>query len=128
LGATLRFDKTALPADLSGYRGIRFWIRATEAHSGVLRVGVDDASTHPNGGRCARATAPGEECWNAFSVDLPTLSEEWEQHFIAFDKLTQKHPRAVPAVIDLKQIYLISFRASPGNTFDLWLDDVGLFR
>lgn len=128
LGATLRFDKTALPADLSGYTGIRFFARASESHTGVLRVSIDDASTHPNGGTCARTTAPGEECWNAFSIDLPSLSEDWEQHFIHFDKLAQNSPRSVPILPNLKQVYVISFKASPGNTFDLWLDDVGLFR
>jgi hypothetical protein len=94
----------------------------------VLRVSIDDASTHPGGGVCTRATAPGDECWNAFGVDLPVLSGSWQQHFLRFDEMTQKGPREVPGKLDSKRVYLISFKASPGNLFDVWIDDVGLFK
>lgn len=126
IGVTLRFDKAPLAVNWSNYRGIHFWVRSTEKRAGVLRFNVDDAQTHPNGGRCYKPVTKEKDCWNSFGIDLPVLSADWEERTIGFDSLTQKYPVPSPTQLDLTQIYRISFKTSPGNPFDLWIDDVSL--
>ncbi|HWA71997.1 MAG TPA: hypothetical protein VG937_06685 [Polyangiaceae bacterium] len=128
IGLNLRFERQVQPADVSAYKGLRFWTRANEYNYGVLRINLDDGATHPVGGVCSKATAKGEECWNSYTFEMPVLSREWEQHFVRFEEMTQKIPREKPTPADLSHVYLIGFKVSPGNTFDLWLDDVGLFK
>lgn len=128
LGLNLRFDQAVLPTDLSGYRGIRFWARASEQNGCALRVGIDDASTHPNGGTCSKMAGQGHPCWNSFGVDIPTLRPDWAELFIPFNALTQKNVEPAAAPLDLSHTYQLTFKVSPTNPFDIWIDDVGFYR
>jgi Carbohydrate binding domain (family 11) len=128
IGVTPRFDKVPEPVDWSAYRGIHFWVRSSEKRAGVLRFNIDDAQTHPNGGQCYKPASKEKDCWNSFGVDLPVLSSDWQERSISFDSLTQKYPAPKPSKVDSTKVFRISFKTSPGNPFDLWIDDVSLFE
>jgi hypothetical protein len=127
LGLNFRFDQEVLPVDLSAYRGIRFWARAGEQNGCALRVAIDDASTHPSGGRCSKIVGHERPCWNSFGVDISALSRDWSELFIPFSDLTQKGTEPAPTPLDLTHTYQLTFKMSPANPFDVWIDDVALF-
>jgi hypothetical protein len=127
-GAVLHFEKRSQPVDLSQYRGIAFWIKRGFQHAGVLRLNLDDAATHPDGGQCSEPVVSGRTaCWNSYGLDMPLLSEDWEERRVLFSELTQKIPEPSPRPLDTAHVHRISIKASPGNTFDVWLDDISLF-
>lgn len=127
-GAVFRFEQKAEPVDLSAYQGIRFWIRRGFQHAGVIRLNLDDAATHPDGGQCAERAVPGRtRCWNSFGIDMPLLSEDWEERRVLFSELAQKIPEPAPQPLDTAHLYRVSIKASPGNPYDVWLDDLSFF-
>jgi len=129
VSVTPRFQRKAQPANLSEYRGIRFWVRAGSSQLGAVRFKIDDVSTHPDGGRCtADAGESGGGCWNAFGVDMSTIDGNWEEKIVPFDSLTQSVPESTPRALDRANIYTIGFRLSPGNPFDLWIDDPAFYK
>lgn len=128
LAATFRYDQKSMPVDLSAYAGVVFWLRAGPSHAGLLRFDVDDGFTHRDGGQCSEAADAERRCWNSFGFEMPVLGDDWEEHRIRFDSLTQKFPESEPRPLDLKNVHRVSFKASPGNSFDVWIDDVALFR
>jgi hypothetical protein len=128
LGVNLHFDQVESTANLSDYRGVRFWARAGEQNGCALRITLDDVSTHPAGHRCSKAPDQGRPCWNSYGVDIPTLSNEWTELAIPFSEMTQKIPESTPVPLDLKHIYQLVFKMSPTGPFDIWIDDVAFFR
>jgi len=127
-GAVLHFDQKSVPVDLSAYQGIRFWIKKGFQHTGVLRLNVDDAATHPDGGQCAEPALRGRTaCWNSYGLDMPLLDADWEERRVPFSSLTQKLPEPSPRPLDTAHVHRVSFKASPGNTYDVWIDDISFF-
>jgi len=127
VSVTPRFQRKAQPVNLGEYRGMRFWVRAGNGQLGALRLKIDDANTHPDGGRCAADGGSGG-CWNAFGIDMPTIDADWQEKVVLFDSLTQSIPESAPQALDRANIYTIGFRVSPGNPFDIWIDDPSFFR
>lgn len=127
IAATLRFDQRAQPVDLSAYQGVRFWVKVGPTHQGVVRFNVDDVTTHADGGRCRVNDSGAHACWNSFGVDMPLLLADWQEKRVDFASLKQRVSASPPAALDASRVYRLSFKTSPGNAFDVWIDDVSLF-
>jgi len=127
VAATLRFEQRAQPLDLSAYQGVRFWVRVGPAHQGVLRFNVDDVTTHADAGHCRVNDSGAHACWNSFGIDMPLLTADWQEKRVDFASLKQRVGASPPAVLDASRVYRLSFKTSPGNAFDVWIDDVSLY-
>ena len=99
--------------DLSGYRGMAFWARLTGG-GGNLVVALDDGS---GAGRTAASKARAGD--PPFPAQTVPVSEGW-QHFVLRFEDFGVQPTAVAS---------IDFVVAGGtDTFDLWIDDLALFR
>ena len=99
------------PIDLSTYRGVAFWARLTGG-SGKLLVAIDDGS-----GANASAKARGGD--PPFPAQRLAVSEEWQQFVLRFEDfgLQSNAVTSVDFVV-----------AGDTEAFDLWIDDLALFR
>jgi hypothetical protein len=89
--------------------------------SGIVRVTLSDRNTDPAGGVC-------KWCYNGFGADLE-LSTDWQEHCLKLDALRQQpgwgdpHPPALAK----DGVFTLAWQvSSPGEAFDVWLDDVRL--
>lgn len=110
--------------DLSGYRGIRFWVRLGSSWGGAavakqVRLNLTTAATSTGG--------PCTVCNDHFGADVP-LTAQWTQIDLPLASLTQsgfgrpRLPLDLSAVVDLQLTF-------PANiAFDLWVDDIVLYR
>jgi hypothetical protein len=100
---------------------------------------VQDAYTFPvddvEARHCALATpgkaapAQGTGCWNGGSTTR-TLSTEWRLYTADFSELVEQtwgaqSPGGVP---DLTRLHSIEFHFPINASFDLWIDDIALFK
>lgn len=127
VAATLRYDQRAQPVDFSAFQGVRFWVRVGPKHQGVVRFNVDDVTTHADAGRCRTNDSGAHACWNSFGIDMPLLSADWQEKRVDFASLRQRVSASPPAALDAAHVYRLSFKTSPGNAFDVWIDDLSLF-
>lgn len=115
-----------LPYDLSPYTGIAFLARG----SGAFRVGIAIRAVLPvsEGGTCLPPPPPAAStCNDVHGADFP-LRPEWQQIRVPWAALRQEGfgPR-----IDFAagQALAVQFDAiTPGSSFEIALDDVGLYR
>ncbi len=107
--------------DASPYVGIAFKAKVGAHSSNKVRFKVGDVNTHPDGGVC-------KSCWNHFGKDL-TLSSDWQEYRVSFAEMTQEAGWGdkVPAVTPGK-LLSINWSIGPGQTYDLWLDDIVFFE
>jgi endoglucanase len=107
--------------DASPYAGISFKAKVGPGSSKKVRFKVGDVNTHPDGGVC-------KNCWNHFGKDLG-LTSDWQEYQISFAEMTQEAGwgDAVPAITPGK-ILSINWSIGPGQTYDLWLDDIAFFE
>jgi hypothetical protein len=108
------------PYNASKYVGIAFKARIGGGTARSVRFNVGDINTHKDGNICAT-------CWNHFGKVL-TLTPEWKEYRILFTDLRQEdywgNPR--PPAITPSQLFNGEFKIGPGQTFDLWVDDMYL--
>jgi hypothetical protein len=99
--------------DLSGYRGVAFWARLTGG-GGKLVVALDDGSDAASTASSkARAGDP------PFPAQTVAVSQGWQQFVLCFDDFGIR-PTAVESID-----FVV---AGDMESFDLWIDDVALFR
>jgi hypothetical protein len=104
---------TGRAIDLSGYQGVAFWARLTGG-GGELVVAIDDGSGA--GGTASSKASAGDPPFPAQTV---AVSEGWQQFVLRFQDFGIQ-PTAVAS---------IDFVVAGGTeTFDLWIDDLALFR
>jgi hypothetical protein len=81
--------KATVPFDISQYKGIVFWAKATvagDAGSLAIKVLFPDTDTDPRGGVCTTAAAgaadPADtsQCYNSYAIQQEMVTGEW-QHF-----------------------------------------------
>jgi hypothetical protein len=96
-----------MPADLSAYRGLRFYARS---EGGSFQAGVRQAASN------YMAPFPAKPEWTL--VELP------------FDKLVQSPPTNNPSTLETKRIASVGFSASarPPAQFDLEIDQLELYK
>jgi hypothetical protein len=99
--------------DLSGYRGVAFWARLTGG-AGKLVVAIDNGS---GAGRTAVSKARAGD--PPFPAQTVSVSDEWQQFVLPFEDFGIQ-PTGVASVD-----FVV---AGDAETFDLWIDDLALFR
>ncbi len=106
--------------DASKYKGISFFAKVGPGHgAGKVRLKVADVNTDPEGGVCS-------DCYNDFGESL-TLSTEWQQFWIPFDRMRQEKGWGKPrkSSIDPTQLSAIQFQVKEaGKPFDVWVDEI----
>lgn len=123
IGTSLAGDgETDGPYDVSGYQGIRFYVRSGSQSPYTtrdLRFNMPTVATNAGGG-CSM-------CNDHFGVDI-TLSSQWQEVEVRFSQLGQEG-WGVPDLNtpNLKQVTAIQFYFVDGVSFDLWVDDIELF-
>lgn len=117
IGTALALDgDEVLPYDLSGYSGVRLWLRAGSQAPGVAQVARVNFVTP------ATKDPPSDH----FGVDIE-LTPEWQQVEVPFESLEQLgfgFPLPAP---DLTQVLALQFFFERTQAFDLWVDDIELY-
>jgi endoglucanase len=102
----------------SKYQGIAFFAKAGEKSTTAVRVKVPDVNTDKDGKVCT-------ECYNDFGADL-NLTNTWKRYVLPFSGMTQLAGWGAPhtPAIETSKLFGIQWQvASPGATYDIWIDD-----
>jgi endoglucanase len=117
-GVGVNFVSQGLFYDASKYAGISFRAKAGPGSTRLVRFKIGDVNTHPDGKVCTK-------CWNHFGMNL-TLTGGWREYPILFSEVEQEPgwgaPR--PASVDPRKLIAIDWSIGPGQTYDLWIDDL----
>ncbi len=104
--------------DASKYVGLRFRAKVGPGSTRNVRLKIGDVNTHPSAGPC-------KTCWNHFGKDL-SLTEEWREYQVLFAGLQQAEgwgdPR--PSSVSPNKLFSLDFTVGPGQSFDVWVDDL----
>jgi endoglucanase len=106
------------PYDASHFRGIAFFAKAGEKSTTSVRVKVPDVNTDKDGKVCT-------ECYNDFGADL-NLTTAWKRYVVPFASMSQLAGWGAPhtPAIEASKLYGVQWQvASPGATYDIWIDD-----
>jgi hypothetical protein len=107
--------------DLSGYSGLRLWVRTTTSGEVAQSVRINLPMPGTNaGGDCS-------VCSDHFGADIP-LTSVWTQLSVPFSSLRQRgfgQPQLSEP--DLAHVTSLQLSFAGGVAFDLWLDDVELY-
>jgi endoglucanase len=104
--------------DASKYAGLAFKAKAAPDSARQLRFKIADINTHKDGGICTA-------CWNHFGKDI-MLTPEWREYRVTFSAAEQEpgwgDPR--PTAITPSKLMGLNWQIGPGQTYDIWVDDV----
>jgi hypothetical protein len=138
LGYTIG-TKSDQARDYSNQSGVYFWARTDSTEPQVVTLTVQDVYTFPvddvEARHCALASpdapppALGTGCWNG-GVTTRTISNHWRLYTADFSEFTEQtwgaqSPGGRP---DLSRLLTIEFHFPVEASFDLWIDDIGLFQ
>jgi hypothetical protein len=103
--------------DVSAFTGIAFYAKGTS-----FRLKVLTTATVPSteGGACT-----GTKCGDNFGTPI-TATADYQQFVVPFSSLTQEK-WGTPATFDPKTVIGVQFQVGMGVTFDISIDDVGLY-
>lgn len=113
--------------DLSGYAGIRLWVRSG-ASSGAW--GAPSAAREVRLNLTTTATSAGGSCTvcnDHFGVDIP-LTMEWALVDLPLAGMKQAGFGRPQLKVDLSEVVDIQLTFPANVSFDLWVDDVELYR
>jgi hypothetical protein len=113
--------------DLSAYKGIAFWAKSNVP----FKISIALAGVIPveEGGTCVMPAMPNvkEDCHDTHGKQILRPSAEWTQYVVPFSDL--KQPGYGKAVAwDAKQVMSIQFDIGMNLTFDVHVDEVGLYK
>jgi hypothetical protein len=120
--------EAAAPVDFSAFRGVRFWARVGETHSSPVRVQFQDENTAQFGGICNPTRGTADECWDGFGTGVAPLDTEWRLYELDFSRMAQSGFGYQSPALDTRRIYRMEWSVTQESVFDLWLDDVWLYR
>ncbi len=120
---------TSGPYDISAYRGVTFWARAGESSITAIRLGIGDQWNVPQGGHCEATELSGPTaCYDNFGSSV-ALSTIWKRYTVLFGELQQRSFGMPRPALDVTAAHLIEFNIPPSApVFDIWIDDVALFK
>jgi hypothetical protein len=108
--------------DLSGFRGMRLWVRSGSMLAGSaksVRLNLPTPDTNA-GGTCM-------VCNDHFGFDVP-LTSQWVQIDVPFSSLEQQgYGRPLLASADLEHVTSLQLGFVGNVAFDLWVDDIELY-
>jgi hypothetical protein len=101
-----------------GFLGIRFKARVGDdaGASNVLTLRVPDLNTDPSAKRCST-------CYDDYQKSL-RLSRDWKEYRVLWSELTRGGFGVPSAALATNELVAVQFRFNPGESFDLYLDDV----
>lgn len=115
-------DDQALPYDLSGFHGIKLWVRSNSMSLSAakeVRLNLPTPAT-TSGGPCTI-------CEDHFGAPIP-LTAKWVQVDVPFANLRQSgFGRPQHAKADLTVVTSLEFQFPENVSFDLWIDDIELY-
>jgi hypothetical protein len=121
-GVGVNFVSQSLLYDASKYAGIGFKAKTGAQSTRQVRFKIGDVNTHPDAKVCT-------SCWNHFGADL-TLTGGWRQYDVLFADVQQEPgwgaPR--PKSVTPGKLVAIDWTIGPGQTYDLWIDDLVLLE
>jgi hypothetical protein len=109
--------------NLSGYTGLVFQGKGTVPIR--VTVGVPEVLPPSEGGTCVE-NATMTYCHDAHGMSV-NLTKEWRQYKIPFARLRQEG-YGKPATWDATQVIAVGFDVGPLNRFEVFIDDVGLYK
>ena len=124
IGTSLATDgERGLEYDLSGYQGMRLWVRSgsTSLSSATsVRLNLPTPGTNAGSGACT-------VCNDHFGFDVP-LTAQWALVEVPFSSLKQ-HGYGRPALAspDLEHVTSLQLGFGANVAFDLWVDDIELY-
>jgi hypothetical protein len=108
--------------DLSGFQGLRLWVRSGSTSSGSatsVRLNLPTPGTNA-GGSCT-------VCNDHFGFDVP-LTSQWVQVDVPFSSLEQQgYGRPALASPELEHVTSLQLGFRGNVAFDLWVDDIALY-
>ena len=108
--------------DASKYAGFSFKAKVGPGSGRQARFKIGDVNTHPDAGIC-------KTCWNHFGMDL-SLTPEWKEYKVLFSAAQQEagwgDPR--PQTVSPEKLVSIDWTIGPGQTYDIWIDDINLLE
>lgn len=125
--------------DYSAQSGVSFWARTDSTEPQLLTLTLQDVYTFPVDDVAARhcalaepgapAPALGTRCWNG-GVTTRTLTNEWRLYTADFSEFVEQtwgaqSPGGKP---DLTHLMSIELHFPVSSSFDLWIDDIALFK
>lgn len=124
IGTSLASDgDRGLEYDLSGYQGMRLWVRSgstSPSSAKSVRLNLPTPGTNAGSGACT-------VCNDHFGFDVP-LTAQWELVDVPFSSLKQ-HGYGRPALAKPELAHVTSLQLGFGANvaFDLWVDDIELY-
>lgn len=121
---TALFEKnnTAQPYDISGYQGVRFWVKSvSNAWNAArkMRVALPMTGTVAGSGCTV--------CNDHFTAEF-NLSGTWTQVSVPFSALKQANTgKPQLGAPDLKHVIFLEFVVGPQQVFDVYFDDIELY-
>lgn len=117
------------PYDISAYSGITFWARIGEMSIDGVRLAVSDNWSVPQGGQCDVSIPSGATaCWDHFGTTV-MLAQTWKRFTFRFGELTQRNFGIPRPTLDAAAAHSVEFQIPASSTaFDIWIDDIALFR
>lgn len=115
--------------DASAFTGITFWARIGETSIDTVRFAVSDKWSVPEGGQCDVTVPSGEKaCYDHFGSVL-TLAQTWKRFTFRFGELAQRNFGMPRPTLDLPVAHSVEFQIpAASSAFDVWIDDIALFR
>jgi hypothetical protein len=125
--------------DYSAQSGLAFWARTDSTEPQVVTITLNDVYTFPVDDVAARhcvlaspdtpPPAAGTACWNGGS-STRSPSNHWRLYTVDFSELVEQtwgaqSPGGRP---DLRRLLTIEFHFPINAGFDLWIDDIRLFK
>jgi hypothetical protein len=129
-GAGLGFNlnspaTTRMPYDVHTFTGLAFWAMSTSASLQPVQVQVLEQATTPStpatsGGTCTTL------CNDHYHTGVVFPANSWVQVVVPFAMLAQTgFGTKVPW--DPTTVLAVQFVVNPATTFNIWVDDVGLY-
>jgi len=113
--------------DLTGYRGIRLWVRSGAPTSGPVGPG---AAKQVRLNFTTAATIAGGSCTvcnDHFGADVP-LTAQWVQVDVPLASVKQTGFGRPQVALDLTAVVDLQLTFPANVSFDLWVDDIELYR
>ncbi len=138
VGVAFNNQGSPLPFDLSalGFQGLRFYIRNAGPTPVNIDVQITDGWSEKDHGWCEprdETTCSKQGCFNAALKGVPMVGTEWQLVQIPFTDLMRgnwgvyKAGMEAPTGVDLATAYQLQFKVGTVESFDIWIDNVGLY-
>lgn len=125
-GATFGFGLGS-PYNASGYRALSFWAKIDAGAVSLVRVGLPDKYTDPDGGYCVANASDPNSCWDTHKFRVTNLTTNWTKIVVPFSSLRQDS-WGYQGPFDSSTVFGVTFELPANAQFGIWIDAVALVR